>query len=366
MLDGSILTRASREWAARPEDERFTTLTALHARVEDARLNSQAKAVSSRSIEFAPDPEDSRNGLLVNGAAATHWSFGQVATLAGAPAGYLRKLPPALAADNLNYGLRFERDVQDIGVLLSRDPESGSVALRAATGPNYGRIWNADITRSLIDKFGDGVSGDWTVPGEFGKAVEVSKDNTTLYASDRDMFVFLADEKNRIEIANRRNGEPGSLARGFFVWNSEVGSATLGIAAFLFDYVCMNRIVWGVQEYREVKIRHTSGAPDRWIEDAQPVLEAYARSSAKPFEDALRLAQESRLDDVDKFLAKRNFSARDVTRFKAAHMAEEGRPIETLWDATTAITAVARTIGHADERVKMERAGGAILDLVAA
>jgi hypothetical protein len=81
------------------------------------------------------------------------------------------------------------------------------------------------------------------------------------------MFVFLADEERRIEIPNRRNGQPGSLARGFFVWNSEVGNTTLGAGFFLFDYVCCNRYVWGADQYTEVRIRHTSGAPDRWIEE---------------------------------------------------------------------------------------------------
>jgi len=42
------------------------------------------------------------------------------------------------------------------------------------------------------------------VPGEFGRRVTVTKENTTLYASDRDMFVFLADEENRMSRAARR------------------------------------------------------------------------------------------------------------------------------------------------------------------
>src|SRR5436309_2315096 len=92
--------------------------------------------------------------------------------------------------------------------------------MRAVTGPRYGRIWNENVVEAMATRFGDGVTGDWRVPGEFGKRVEVTKDNTTLFAGDRDMFVFLADEDHRIEIPNRRNGQPGSLARGFFCWNS--------------------------------------------------------------------------------------------------------------------------------------------------
>ena len=42
------------------------------------------------------------------------------------------------------------------------------------------------------------------MPGEFGKKVTVDRENTTLFASDRNMFVFLADEDRRIEVAGRR------------------------------------------------------------------------------------------------------------------------------------------------------------------
>jgi hypothetical protein len=74
-------------------------------------------------------------------------------------------------------------------------------ALSAVNGPNYGHVWDADIIDLLVDRFGDGINGQWRVPGEFGQRVTVTKDNTTLFASDRDMFVFLADEENRIGIS---------------------------------------------------------------------------------------------------------------------------------------------------------------------
>jgi hypothetical protein len=67
------------------------------------------------------------------------------------------------------------------------------------------------------------------------------------------LFVFLADEENRIELPNRRAGRLGSFARGFFVWNSEVGKTTLGAGFFLFDYVCCNRIIWGADQYTELQ-----------------------------------------------------------------------------------------------------------------
>src|SRR5205085_162701 len=232
--------------------------------------------------------------------------------------------------------------------------------LRAATGPGYGRIWDADIVDALVERFGDGVSGHWRVPGEFGNRITVTKENTTLFASDRDMFVFLADEDRRIEVPGRRNGS-GSMARGFFVWNSETGDKTLGLGFFLFDYVCANRIVWGADQYTEVRIRHTKGAPDRWLEEVAPVLKEYDEGSAQPVMQAIEAAREKRVqDDLDAFLAKR-FGQRMVEPIKAIHLVEEERPIETLWDVTVAATAHARSIPNNDKRLEIERAAGELL-----
>lgn len=362
----STLTAASRQWASRPDDQRFTSLDELVAFTSRQREISRSKVISTRQIEIAPVmDDDTRKSLVVVGpdgapAVPTHWSFGQIAARAGAPAGYLRQLPADIAADALNWGL-YKRDVEEVGALLRVN--GGPAELAAFTGPNYGRIWNADIARAMRERFGDGVTGDFTVPGEFGVALdEVTKGNTTIYASDRDMFVFLADEKNRIEIPNRRNGQRGSLARGFFVWNSEVGSETFGIATFLFDYACQNRIVWGAQGYQEIKFRHTSGAPDRFIEEATPALIAYANKSSEGIVAGIEAARRARLDPdkVDEFLNKR-FTRSQAKAIKLIHEAEEERPIENLWDVSTGATAFARSIKYQDERVAIERIAGKVI-----
>lgn len=374
----TTLMQASHQWASRPADQRFLDLNELKARTEQGKLNSTGKVVPTKALHF--EPMDDHKGLKIagqNGVAAdiTHWSFGQLAGLAKAPAGYLRELPAELVADNLNYGLKFRREIDEVGVLLTREnvmvdgfaSPATRVEMRAATGPNYGRIWNADIAASLVNRFGDGRTGDFRVPGEFGKQVEITRNNTTIYGSDRDMFVFLADEEHRIDMQGRRNGEPGSLARGFFIWNSEVGSTSFGVAMFLFDYVCMNRIVWGVQQFSEIRLRHTVSAPDKWLDNVEPLLMEYANSSAAPVEETIRNAQAKKLDsDLDDFLKSRKFNKSQISAIKATHEAEEGRPIETVWDAVTGVTAYAKTIQYQDDRVAVERAGGKILDLVAA
>ncbi len=364
ITNGTIQT-ASRQWAMRPDDERFISLDEMQTKLDHLRTYSAARAVSSRSLQVRP-VEGDHHGLVITGpngapVAPTHWAFGQLAQRAGTPAGYIRTLPSPLAADCLNHGLQ-SRSIEDMGVLLYKN--GGPAELRAVTGPNYGRVWNADIVRALRGRFGDGVSGDFRVPGEFGKAVEVTRANTTLYASDRDMFVFLADETHRVDVPDRRNGKTGTMARGFFVWNSETGSTTLGIATFLFDFVCCNRIIWGADKYSEIRVRHSSGAPDRWIEEVAPAIERYANDSTQSITRAIADARAARIDDVSQFLASR-FTQSQARAIEAAHVQDEGRPIETLWDAVTGITAYARSITYQDSRVAIEREAGKILKLAA-
>src|SRR6202045_1066491 len=234
---------ANEQWRTRPQDERFTSLTDLQAKAQHVMDHSAARVVASKSISA-----DIVDGKLVvvgpSGKAAipSNWAFGQLSQRAGAPAGYLRDLPNELAADCLNYGLHVARPVEDVGVLLYQN--GGPAELHAVTGPNYGRIWNARLGAALVEAFGDGRTGAFRVPGEFGKQVAIDKENTTLYASDRDMVVFLADEEKSTEVPNRRDGKTGRISTGLAIGNSDVGGGTLWVARFAFDSFCCNRIIW--------------------------------------------------------------------------------------------------------------------------
>jgi hypothetical protein len=368
------LMQAHRQWSTRAPDQRFTDLLDMQAFKHRIREASRSHLLSSRKVNVLPVEDDPRGLQILGGsfpaAVPTHWSFGQLCSLASpgnSPASYFREtnMPAPMIADCLNYNLRFTRGVEDIGVLVTSNDDGSVNELRSVSGPNYGRIYDAEVVDTLVDKFGDGVSGQWRVPGEFGSRVTVTKENTTLYASDRDMFVFLADEENRIDLPNRRAGRFGSFARGFFVWNSEVGKTTLGAGFFLFDYVCCNRIIWGADQYTEVRIRHTKGAPDRWLEEVTPVLREYSQASAKPVVQAIEDARSKRIDDeLSTFLAKR-FGKQMAPAIAAVHETEEGRPIETLWDVTVAATAHARSVKNTDKRLEIERAAGELLKLAA-
>ena len=131
----------------------------------------------------------------------------------------------------------------------------------------------------------------------------------------------------------------------------------------MFDYVCANRIVWGAHELDEISIRHTASAPDRFLEEAAPALLEYSRASSLGIVGRLQAAQATKLEKVDAFLSSR-FGPRIADRIKAVHVQEEGRPIETAWDAVTGATAYARSIPWTSDRVAFEELAGGVLDHV--
>ncbi|SDA36894.1 hypothetical protein SAMN03159340_04001 [Sphingomonas sp. NFR15] len=96
------------------------------------------------------------------GIAPTHWSFGQLCSLVGAPSGDLRELPAPLAGINLQHGLLNHR----AELMKTLETEDGRTELRAVTGPDYGRIWDHELVEAVM-KIADGGTGDtrWKVPG---------------------------------------------------------------------------------------------------------------------------------------------------------------------------------------------------------
>jgi hypothetical protein len=83
--------------------------------------------------------------------------------------------------------------------------------------------------------------------------------------------LFLVDDTNPIETGRLADGSPDLYFRGFYCWNSEVGSKTLGIASFYLRAVCMNRNLWGVENFEEITIRHSKFAAQRFARMKRPL-----------------------------------------------------------------------------------------------
>ena len=364
---GQRIARVSSEWFSRPDDERYLSLSTLHDALRSRAERATARTVETNGLRVEARTNDvSRLSLAIPGCpepvTPTHWSFGQLCGLVGAPAGYLRQLPAPLAGINLQHGLASHR----AELVKTLEADDGRIELRAVTGPDYGRIWDHELVEAVMRIAGDGV-GDtrWKVPGTLDWStmthnpfVEVTKDTTTLYASDRDVFLFLVDDTHPLEAGRLPNGDPDLYFRGFYCWNSEVGSKTLGMASFFLRAVCMNRNIWGAEGFEEVSIRHNKFAAHRFAHQAAPALERFADSSVGAFVSGIRAARErivARSDeDRESFLRKRGFSKVETTTIIATVLGEEGRPPESIYDFVQGITAVARDRPHQDARLDLE------------
>ena len=364
---GERIGRVSSEWFSRPDDERYLSLSKLYASVKGRAERSRTRTVESAAIRVEAHRDDPENLALIlpeadAPVAPTHWSFGQLASLVSAPAAYLRQLPAPLAGINLQYGLTSHRAEQ----IKTLETEDGRTELRAVTGPDYGRIYDHELVAAVQKIAGNG-TGDtrWKVPGTldwssgvYNPMVDITKDTTTLYASDRDVFLFLVDDMNPIEAGKLPDGSPDLYFRGFYCWNSEVGAKTLGIASFYLRAVCQNRNLWGVEDFQEISIRHSKYAANRFAHEAAPALTRFADSSPRPFIEGIRAARERIVarsdDDRADFLRKRGFSKAETARIVETVLAEEGRPPESVFDFVQGITAVARSKPQQDARLEME------------
>ena len=375
---GERVGRVSSEWFSRPDDERFLSLGDLAQTVRDRAERSRTRVVETNLIHVEANRSDGeRLALILPGAEApvvpTHWSFGQLAAQVGAPATYLRQLPAALAGINLQYGLGTHRGEP----IKTLETDDGRVELRAVTGPDYGRIYDHELVEAVQRIAGNG-TGDtrWKVPGVldwstgiYNPRVDVTRDTTTLYASDRDVFLFLVDDLNPIEAGRLPNGSPDLFFRGFYCWNSEVGAKTLGMASFYLRAVCQNRNLWGVEDFEEITIRHSKYAASRFAHEAAPALMNFANSSPRPFVEGIRAARERIVAKTDEdrsdFLRRRGFSKGETAKIIETVLAEEGHPPASIFDFVQGITAVARDKPHQDARLDMETKAKKLLDRAA-
>jgi hypothetical protein len=367
----TVLTRASKEWWKRPDDERYLTLKHLYENTRHRADWSETRTVLNSSLVArgtSLDGELSIEHEELGTLDPTHWSLGQLATISHTPAKWIREVAPhptgsAIAAHAINLGLRRLADRAEVQVVkMPRLPGLPDGRLRCIVGPDYGRIHDHEVVRAVMDANED---GRWHVPAA-SYAAKNPKRATTLYASDRDVFIFLVDEKNPISVTV--DGAVRNLFRGFMVWNSEVGHHKFGFMTFLYDFVCDNRMVWGAREVKEITIKHTKNAPDRFAREVRPLLRAYAEASVVDVEAQLERATRKKVgtsdEEVMAWLRRHEFTKKESEAIVRTAKVEEGGA-RTVWELVNGGTAVARAIPHNDDRVLLERRVSGLLKAAA-
>ena len=386
------LMSASNQWLTRPNDERFWGLADMREEMASQKRNSREADTDIRSMKAVVVNNDiALTGEKNLPTFMSHWSFGQLSGLVGAPANYLRSLSPELAVQNINHGLSrlSDNDKAQTKILLHKN---GRWMARALTSTSYGRIWNLDIVNCLTPALDRG----WMVPParpvgigqpdprarkatitdivpgqeDFGLSVKVGDmiAPAGAYASDRDMFVFMVNPKRIIDDGNK------GLMRGMFVWNSEVGGGAFKVKTFYLENVCGNHIVWGASNIKEIKIIHREKSIEGFDVKTLNQLQEYADMSSTVEEGLLLKARQMTLGDnrdevVEKLFQMKplGLSKRDLEgTYDTAVVWEKTAkaPPTTVWGMVHGLTRYSQLTQFTDERNKLDVAAGKLLDLV--
>ena len=360
------LFKAHQQWSTRPDDERFDSLEGLHAACLGYAKDAREKRVPFGDLRVeATEGDVQLVGKAGIPARLTHWAFGQLASRVGAPASYLRELPATLACQNLNHGLAqrvAEATGNGIANLLFHS--NGSLLLRALTSDDYTRIWNHEVCERLLDlktqgwdsanRCKDAIAG-WS------KGTEVS---APLYASDHDMFAFVANPNAAIKEA----GTDEPLFRGVIVENSEVGASALRLTRFLYRFMCGNHIIWGASKVQEISVRHVGNARQRWgLYAAQ--IRRYAEESASDTEAKIAECKRTLIADTKENVLDTLFGIRSLGISRKALEAsydavvpEQDGDARTVWGIAQGITRYSQTVPYADKRTELDKAAGRVLE----
>lgn len=380
-------TQAHNQWRDRPIDERYWTvadmLAALTQRMHESVTPHIGRLTASADYGVLSIGEIGSDRYQLG-----HYAFGQLAQLAGAPAGYLRQLPTDLAAECLNTGLE-EREPDTLRALIHA-PTCGDHVIRAITTTKYSRVWDAAVVESVVMPLLD---AGWIVPPAYAtsdcilaRKVRTAAESDLspvslialgdtigpagLYAGDRDMFAFLVHPGRHVFDGTSQ------LFRAMIIRNSEVGAACFEAAAFLLRYVCGNHILWGCQELGRVKWVHRGEAvrtratydmlqaAATWADRSPDADQAkIMRAKSLPIiPGVLDMIAGKRREETVSALNKRGIGTRSQLAGAWDTADSNGENPETVWGFVQGLTQQSQaSSAYADDRVAQDGAAAKLL-----
>jgi hypothetical protein len=344
-------------WSARQGDTTFDSLEDLYLFTRDRASKSQSEIVPPTKIKVVED--DGRLGLgtprtqyMFGTPKLNAWSLQQLCARAEVPVRYAKKIDPIFAATNLNYGLRcLSNQRKEINLYYT------PTEVRAATSGTYGRVWDHEVIDLIQDTIN--ASGTNWVPAQVENAPP------TVYAGDRDFWVFLIDQDNPVNMYNPTRGHYENLYRGVIFGNSEVGSRRLFGWEFLFRSLCSNNMIYmSNMSQKRFHITHTVNAPNRFIEEGPQIFSEFLNAPSEISTGSLRRAMNDKVADDEKeaitWLRSNvstgngvSISTKQAKRVIERATAEEG-DYRTRWCLIQGGTSLAKEIPNADVRSQQE------------
>jgi Domain of unknown function (DUF932) len=373
------ITTAQSQWYRRPADERFTSLQAMHAAALTDRQESIERTLPVRDLTIrVADTGTQAERIVINGktnaASLTHYAFSQLSSIAGAPAGYMRRLPAPLAAECLSHGLRAivdaaTREQHKLYLRVPRHhdgtPNTDALQAKAITSGDYARIYDVDIIERLIRV--QEASPAWHLPTDWNHTPSGA------FRGDRDMFVLMVDggsivEDPTIRTDSSTGSEGRALYRGVIVRNSEVGHCALTLSTFMFRFVCGNLCIWGAENVRTIRRRHVGSSYSLMARVSEGMRHArdFAARPASMDESAIRLLNARELgktqDEVIRVGQDAGLSAPVARLSYDLAMTHEDNP-RSVWGYAQGITRASQqtTDGATDDRFQIDRIAGQLL-----
>jgi hypothetical protein len=393
-MSESTITTAHREYCNRPPDERFADVPALIAHGEHEKQYSVERTYNLRDLQIVTAPTGISTGsdgkpyeqptetLQLQSpkgqAEFTHWSFGQLCRTVGAPAAYLRTLPPVIAADALNYGLHDAAPVGTACNLLVKANGTEPV-IRAATSDSYGRLWDADLYGNVARQI---MSHDsrWTLPPTWdGRPAGA-------YAGDRDSFLIVVNGGSIVtdpSLASTRTitgptprtpdlrgdshaAPADGMFRGLLIRNSEVGAASVTIETILFRYICGNHMLWGATMDRRFRRRHIGSHVLRdVVREISSLAYQFTQQSTERDNAIIRAmidqeiahTKEGVIDELRALGATKETAER---AYDLAEMKESASP-RSYWGITQGVTRASQEQEYQNERYELDQLASKIL-----
>lgn len=355
-------TTAHREWATRPPDERFASVHALYEAACIRRDRTEARTLDPGVLRTHADAVDVLSiETSTRSAPLTHWSFGQLAAIAGAPPSYLRTLPASIAADALNHGLR--RQAQEPQqLLIDRD---APWTVHAITSMRYARVHHAELARRVLDHMAQHPA--WHLPlGYQDGVVGAPRVPSGAYLGDRDLFLFVVDWNRDLD--DPTDATQAGLFRGFILRNSDVGAAALTLDLFWFRRVCGNHLILGFQHVASFKRRHVGASIHAaWtlsLDEVQAALDADTATDRTLIHRAITLELGPTRDAVVNAVRPPLELSRTQAE-EAFRLAEESEANpRSIWGYVQGLTQLSQRTPWQDQRFALDRAASRLLTTV--
>lgn len=373
-MSGTIAT-AAREYASRPKDERFGSLGELIANAERDKSLCVERAYNLKDLRVVAG--NIEGGAFRAHTAATetlrlespkgvakfsHWSFGQTCRMLGAPASYLRELPPALAADCLNYGLQDSEAGTTANLLVKQN--GGEPIVRACTSDSYGRVWDADLYGSVARQLTDHDQA-WQLPPTWEGGADGPRSGA--YRGDRDSFLIVTNGGSIVTDPSIGRGDgDGAMYRGVLIRNSEVGASSVVIETILFRYICGNHMLWGAMHDTRFRRRHVGSHVTREVVREIGRI-AYQWAQASPAKDAAIIRQlidreiahskEAVIDELKKMGATKEQA---TMAYERCEQTEKVSP-RSFWGVAQGLTRISQDAGFQDGRYELDQLAAKVM-----